>query len=84
MTIRELLKDLKFSSPNIQVLLKDSIYISNKEKDDIDDDILCKEIGYWVPEVHLEEGSLSSWVICIATKEWCILMGNKERHSNDC
>lgn len=83
MTIRELLKDLKFSSPNIQVLLKDSIYISNKEKDDIDDDILCKEIGYWSPEVHLEEGSLS-WVIYIAAKEWCILMGNKEEHSNDC
>lgn len=83
MTIRELLKDLKFSSPNIQVLLKDSIYISNKEKDDIDDDILCKEIGYWSPEVLLEEGSLS-WVIYIAAKEWCILMGNKEEHSNDC
>ena len=83
MTIRELLKDLKFSSLNIQVLLKDSIYISNKEKDDIDDDILCKEIGYWKPEVDLEEGNLS-WVICIATKEWCILMGNKEEHSNDC
>ena len=83
MTIRELLKDLKFSNPNIQVLLKDSIYISNKEKDDIDDDILYKEIGYWVPEVHLEEGSLS-WIICIATKEWCILKGNKEEHSNDC
>lgn len=83
MTIRELLKDLKFSSLNIQVLLKDSIYISNKKKDDIDDDILCKEIGYWVPEIHLEEGNIS-WVICIATKEWCTLMGGKEGHSNDC
>ena len=83
MTIRELLKDLKLSSLNIQILLKDSIYISNKKKDDIDDDILCKEIGYWVPEVHLEKESISL-VICIATKEWCALMNSKEGHSNDC
>ena len=45
MIIRELLKDLKFSSPNIQVLLKDSIYISNNNKDDIDEAILDKEVS---------------------------------------
>ena len=83
MTIRELLKDLKLSKLNVQVILKDSIYITNNKKDDINDVILNKEVGYWKPEVDLEEGSLSC-VICIATKEWCILMGNKEEHSNDC
>lgn len=83
MTIRELLKDLKLSNLNIQVILKDGIYISNEKKDDIDDDILDKEVGYWNPEVNLEGESLS-WVIFIATKEWCILTDNKEGHSNDC
>ena len=83
MTIRELLKDLKLFNPNIQVVLKDSIYISNNEKDDIDDNILDKEVGYWLPTLNLEGESISC-VIAIATKEWCILTDNKERHSNDC
>lgn len=83
MTIRELLKDLKLFNPNIQVILKDSIYISNNNKVNIDDEILDKEIGYWLPTVNLEEEYISC-VIYIATKEWCILTNNKEGHSNDC
>lgn len=83
MTIRELLKDLKLFNPDIQVILKDSIYISNNEKDNIDDNILDKEVGYWLPTVNLEEESISC-VIYIATKEWCTLADNKEEHSNDC
>ena len=83
MTIRELLKDLKLSKLNIQVILKDSIYITNNKKDDINDDILDKEVGYWKPEVDLEGENLF-WVILIYTKEWCILTDNKEGHSNDC
>lgn len=82
MTIRELLKDLKLSNLNTQIVLKDSIYLSNT-KDDIDNDILDKEVGYWNPKVELEEESVS-WSIFIATKEWCILKDIKEEHSNDC
>lgn len=82
MTIRELLKDLKLSNLNTQIALKDSIYISNN-KDYIDNDILDKEVGYWNPKVELESESVS-WIIFIATKEWCILKDNKEGHSNDC
>lgn len=81
MTIRELLKDLKLSNLNTQIVLKDSIYISNKNKDELNDDILDKEIGYWMPVVNLEEGS---WVMFIVTKEWCTKTYNKEGHSNDC
>ena len=82
MTIRELLKDLKLSNLNTQIVLKDSIYLSNT-KDDIDNDILDKEVGYWYPKVELEEESVS-WSICIATKEWCTLTDNKEGYPNDC
>lgn len=83
MTIRELLKDLKLSNLNTQIVLKDSIYISNTNKDEIDNDILDKEVGYWNPKVELE-GESVSWVIFIATKEWCTKTYNKEEHSNDC
>lgn len=83
MTIRELLKDLKLSNLNTQIVLKDSIYISNNNKDDLDDDILDKEIGYWIPIVNLEEESIS-WIMFIVTKEWYTLTDNKEEHSNDC
>lgn len=83
MTIRELLKDLKLSNLNTQIVLKDSIYISNNNKDNLDDNILDKEIGYWMPIVNLEEESIS-WVMFIVTKEWCTLTDNKEGHSNDC
>ena len=69
-------------------IYEDKVILDNKNEVDldislpilvnkVDDDILDKEVGYWNPEVTLEGESLS-WVIFIATKEWCTLMNNKE------